>query len=349
MGNDLAVISACHAEGIFHSFIGHGTVAAVIGGPLIGGTHPGGAALGRTVQEDFQACQLQMVIVGELGQQGFRILVGVKACKQLHIHMKHILFQEKPIHGKHGLSHHAVLNGGDAVGGVLLLSILKGFQKLIRGSHGNLLHDGEEGVFLHIAGELSIDLFDHTAFRYRSIHRNFSQFQGLGVKKTHMAGFMMDNQRILRCKAIQLRKRGIFYIRHPIIIIVSCHHPLTGRNLIFLNKGLDSGLNFLWAGTAVQTCLQHGAGHLEKVTVGIYKRRKHGFPLQIAEFTVRCLGFHIRKRAYSQDFSVLCKDCFRIHLVFHGQDIAAVKNRFHKSTSFPVFLALVYPLIINAS
>lgn len=192
VGQRLEPVSPGKFQRLPQGLVGHGAVTDVAGVllPLIGRAHPGGAALGGTVQKQLDAAQLEGAVItldGGGKRRGQRIPL-IPAGVAHHIQLQAALVHQSTVERRQLLHHHAVLYRGDSVGGVILLSLLVGVQQVVLARHGDVLKIKGEGGLLQIAGGRPVLSFDSPAFGVGGVRAYPQLLKGGGVEHPHVAG-----------------------------------------------------------------------------------------------------------------------------------------------------------------
>ena len=264
-------------------FVRQGRISAVIRTVRIGGAHPGGASLGGTVQKDFHAAQLKSVVIDTpaVGQGVYHGVGLFRVRIAYNIEFEQIAVDEGTVQRDQLRRQHPFLEGGDAVGRIFFLGADVGRHQILCRGHGNFLQEGDEGVFLQIAGRLSVPDFDATAQRTGSVGRNAEKFQGGGVKNAHVARLMLDYQGIVRGGLVQQGSVRMGAFPEAVVVVALARDPDAGRNFILKEERADLRDDFRKIRRFLQRNLQKGTGVAGKMAVGIQKGGEHGRPLQV--------------------------------------------------------------------
>ena len=283
MGQNLHPFLGRQGESLFHLLVRHGGVAPVFFFALVGGAKPGGTPLGGAVQEDFHATQPQPIVVaihtvGESHPGG--VEVGHAGIAH-HVQGQGVLGQQPLIEGEEFRGHHALLGGGDAVGGVGVLGPGEGVFQLVKPGHGGLTEVVHKGVFLRVPGEFPTVSAKGAPFRVGGAPREEQLVEGGGVEHPHMSRGVLDDHWVVGGGLVQQFTGGVGVLGEVVVVIALAEHPLSRGDVVVPD---ESGHRLLQLGEVAhfpQGHLQQAVGGGGQVAVGVHKSGQQGVPLQV--------------------------------------------------------------------
>ena len=277
VGQQLGVPVQGLPEGRQHLAVRHG--GGPTAAPRIGLPHPGGAPLGGAVQKDLHARHLEAPRRGAhpLGKLSPEAVIVRRGDVGVHIQIQEPPPQNLPVHRGHYRLEQALLGGGDAVGGVLLLGPLKGPQHVLQALHGNPAQQVQEGVLLPPAGERPLPVPLQAAVPVQRPQ----PLQGQGVEHPRVAGGVLDDHRIVGTGPVQAEAVGGRPLRQGILVVAGALDPLPGLNPPLLNMPAQPVRDLSPTGALPQGHLEAGVGAGQQVAVGVQKGGQEGPSLQV--------------------------------------------------------------------
>ena len=269
-----------------------------------------------------------MALRGQRAESLCRGVVGLGGGVDHQVQLQNTGVQQHLIHGEHLLHRHAVLDGGDAVGGVLLLGPGIGGQQLVRRGGGQLLQIGEEGVLLQISCKASILYPNFPSRWYRGFRGDPQGGQGGGVHQPHVPRLVVDHQRVSGGHGVQLLQGRVCQTGHSVVVIVPGGHPGAGGGGGLRKETADPLCDLLHGTGPLQRDLETGGGHLGEVAVWVDEAGQQGGPFQIHP-SVGVHGLQPVQTARGQNVSTLHQHRLDVQRVGHGKDGAAEIKSFH--------------------
>ena len=230
------------ADRALHFRVGHGSVAEVGGIAVfftrrIGGAHPGGPALRRTVQENFHTADLEVAVINA------RLIFGEIRAEIRHSGIADHVDLQKPAlqkllpDGKQFRDHHSVLNGCDSVGQILRLRLFIGMQQLFRVRRGDLPNPADKIRLLHISGRNAVCFFNKSARCGRRVAANAELLHGGGVEYAHMTGLVLQSKRPSAAYAVEHVRAEQPSVGAKIEAAVDGYNPFIRTRICLLNIG----------------------------------------------------------------------------------------------------------------
>ena len=236
------------------------------------------------------------------------------------------MLQQLVVEGRQLPGEHALLNGGNAPGGVLLLGRGEGLQKFGCVAHGSPAQQGQKGVLLHVAGEppLPVPLHD-AAVGAGGVLPHTQLLQSQGVKDPHVPGGMLDNRGILRAGPVQGPAVGRRALGQVVLVIARPHDPRSGLGAAVPDKVRHALADLLLGDALPQRGLKQGVGTGGQVAVGVHKGGHQAPPLQIHLSGVRARqGPGLLQLSHVEDVLPLGHQGLGVQWLLHRENGAAV-------------------------
>ena len=164
------------------------------------------------------------------------------------------------IEGEELDGHHALLGGGDAVGGVGVLGPGKGLLQLVKPGHGGPAQIVHKGVFLRISGEGPVLPAKTASLRIGGAPCEEQLVEGGGVEYPHVPRGVLDDHRVVGCGFVQQLLCGVGVFGEVVVVVALAEHPLPRLDVVVPD---ESGHRLLQLGKVGHL----PQGHLEQ-TVG---------------------------------------------------------------------------------